>query len=1074
MHRWVYWAALIFIVGVVAFPAYRMLTDPQAEIQDLFRLGIDLQGGTSLIYELHAADVGGIPPDATAAREVILQRIDPQGTRAYMVRPVGRRLEIVLPGRSKVTVKAETPTKALLTVALKAAIDQRNAATADLLKDNSEAFLAGTRFLVRMSPAMYLDDIQARIVQAARERVPDQVVSIAVVGTSRSGDQWDECAVMLTAAAADAKRAGEWKELVRSCLSAQKDVTRVKRLVKQAGFLEFRITADKIKDRDKANFDRLIKLKQEGKPTDDPRFRWYPYKEGWELYASPRGNALEAWNAVYVVDPQMRTVEILVNVDDKQDVTGRDMAKAYASMAEGENVVSFQMRPQAAQRFARLTSPDMRYRQMAIILDGVVQSAPQLEATLSTGGIIRGYKVKRELEEVVTVLNSGQLAASLGDPVTERTVGPELGEDNIHKGLVASVTGMILVLAFMACYYLFAGMVADVALLLNLVMTVCIMFVIRQTWTLPGIAGLILSMAMAVDANVLINERLREERGREGSLSFALKKAYERAFRTILDSNLTTVIPAFVLLWPGLATEEVKGFAVVMIIGIGVSMFTAVVVTRILFEKSLAAGIVKKFRMLQLVSVPSLDWMRAARVLLVVSGLVGVAGLVAFYLRGDDKYDIEFTGGTQVELALKIPAGEKEVPIRRVRELATQALGPAVTVQELEYTNDPREGVVDRFLISASATGTTVTGEADVKAALLEVFKDMRPEATGGRADVTAAEITDDRLRGPPTAGPPAAPKAPDAAAPPPAGEVATARFIQPELRQYLGKIVLTVQVAPSMTVDDVQRRLDPQIRDRFPDLVSTPRRVTGKTPGASAGEFSSFEIWVREDFAGRRLETPNPAFWADLVKSALGGEEAFASVTSFEPSMAGETRHKAVVAILFSIIGIVVYIWFRFAKATYGIAAVISLVYDVLVTLGAVAISAYVAETWLGRAALITDMKINLAMVGAFLTLVGYSINDKIVIFDRIRENRGKYGTVSIELLNRSINQTLSRTIWTGFTTLMVLAILYIFGGATSTLHGFSFVLFFGIVMGTYSSLMVAVPGLVLRSLYGKPGQKK
>jgi preprotein translocase SecF subunit len=213
----------------------------------------------------------------------------------------------------------------------------------------------------------------------------------------------------------------------------------------------------------------------------------------------------------------------------------------------------------------------------------------------------------------------------------------------------------------------------------------------------------------------------------------------------------------------------------------------------------------------------------------------------------------------------------------------------------------------------------------------------------------------------------------------------------------------------------------------------------------------------------------PAPAFWTDVARLSMGSEETFASTTTFEPTMAEEMWHKAVIAIVFSLIAIILYIWFRFAKATYGVAAVTALVFDVFVAMGAVACTAAIARFWPDNPFLITDMRINLPMVGGFLTLVGYSINDKIVIFDRIRENRGRFGDLSVSLVNLSINQTLTRTIWTGFTTLMVLAVLYIFGGQASTLHGFSFVLFLGIVMGTLSSIFVALPLLVLRDFLFK-----
>ena len=211
----------------------------------------------------------------------------------------------------------------------------------------------------------------------------------------------------------------------------------VKRLVRQAGFLEFRIMADKIKD--KADFERILHDKKASLPPYTAEFRWYPLKKGWDWYTK---GYLDAWNIVYVVDKQTRTVEGLVNVADGQDVTGRDISRAYASMTEDEPVVSFQMKQEAAARFARLTNPEMKERHLAIIFDGTIQSGPVLKATLSTGGIIEGYRNNvRERDEVVTILNSGQLAWSLGDPVSESTLGtsvvrPEGGEVQAGAGLV--------------------------------------------------------------------------------------------------------------------------------------------------------------------------------------------------------------------------------------------------------------------------------------------------------------------------------------------------------------------------------------------------------------------------------------------------------------------------------------------------------------------------------------------------------------------------------------------------------------------------------------------------------------
>jgi hypothetical protein len=178
---------------------------------------------------------------------------------------------------------------------------------------------------------------------------------------------------------------------------------------------------------------------------------------------------------------------------------------------------------------------------------------------------------------------------------------------------------------------------------------------------------------------------------------------------------------------------------------------------------------------------------------------------------------------------------------------------------------------------------------------------------------------------------------------------------------------------------------------------------------------------------------------------------------------MAHEAWNKAVIAILLSLGLMAVYIWFRFAKFSSGIAAVVATVHDVLITLGAVSVAVFLAGTVVGPALMLTDMKVNLPLIGAFLTLVGYSVNDTIVVFDRIRENRGKYGDLSVSIINNSINQTLSRTVLTSSTVFIAVVALYFFGGKTSSIHGLAFVMLIGTVVGCYSSVAIASPILIL-----------
>jgi SecD/SecF fusion protein len=193
-------------------------------------------------------------------------------------------------------------------------------------------------------------------------------------------------------------------------------------------------------------------------------------------------------------------------------------------------------------------------------------------------------------------------------------------------------------------------------------------------------------------------------------------------------------------------------------------------------------------------------------------------------------------------------------------------------------------------------------------------------------------------------------------------------------------------------------------------------------------------------------------------LESRLAGEPVWLQVSNIKGKVAGDMQLRAITALLLSMLFIVIYIWFRFQKVAYGLAAVVALVHDVLITLGAIAISHWLYAP-LGFL-LIEDFKIGLTTVAAFLTIIGYSLNDTIVVFDRIREVKGKSPNLTADVINRSINQTLSRTLLTSMTTLLVVGLLYVFGG--EGLHGFAFTLLIGILVGTYSSIFVAAPVLM------------
>jgi len=268
---------------------------------------------------------------------------------------------------------------------------------------------------------------------------------------------------------------------------------------------------------------------------------------------------------------------------NKTLMTGASLETAKVSIADrfGEPYVSLKFNAQGAQDFDRITGENVKKR-LAIVLDGVVHSAPVIQERISGGNAqITGAFTMDEAKDLAIVLRAGALPA----PVTileERTVGPSLGQDSIDKGLWSTVIGGLLVVLFMMVYYKLSGLVANFALLLNVIILFGTLAAFRATLTLPGIAGIVLVIGMAVDANVLIFERIREEMRTGKTPRAAIEAGYGKAFLTILDSNVTTLIAALFLF--GFGTGPVKGFAVTLTIGIVASMFTAIFVTRIIFD----------------------------------------------------------------------------------------------------------------------------------------------------------------------------------------------------------------------------------------------------------------------------------------------------------------------------------------------------------------------------------------------------------------------------------------------------------------------------------------------------------
>ena len=266
-------------------------------------------------------------------------------------------------------------------------------------------------------------------------------------------------------------------------------------------------------------------------------------------------------------------------------VSGKDLRDARRSYDEWNNpAVSFRLSPEAGRRFYKFTSDNLQ-KPLCVILDKKIINVATIEDRINDTGIIRGFSDPTIVDDLTISLRAGALPATI-KYLEERTIGPSLGKDSIRKGLTSITIAIILILAFMVFYYKLAGVNAVSALVLNILILAGCLAYFKAHLTLPGIAGIILTIGMAVDANVLVFERIREELTQGKSVLSAISSGFSRAFKTILDANVTTIIAAIFLFQFG--TGPIRGFAITLIIGIAASMFTAVFVSRLIFDISLS------------------------------------------------------------------------------------------------------------------------------------------------------------------------------------------------------------------------------------------------------------------------------------------------------------------------------------------------------------------------------------------------------------------------------------------------------------------------------------------------------
>lgn len=350
-----------------------------------------------------------------------------------------------------------------------------------------------------------------------------------------------------------------------------------------------------------------------------------------------------------------RMVTIPLLIKKKVLLTGDAIKDAKVTYDEyNEPQVSFTFNRRGGEIFAKITGENVK-RRLAIILDGVVKSAPVIEERIGGGsGRIHGSFTTEQAKDLAIVLRSGALPASV-KIVQNITVGPTLGQDSIRKGLHSGILAALLVIGFMIFYYRFSGLVADYALTLNTVMLLGGLSLFNATLTLPGIAGIILSLGMAVDSNVLIYERMREEFAAGKPLKTGIDGGYDKAFWTIIDSHVTTLITALALFLFG--TGPIKGFAVTLSLGVTLNLFTALFGTRVVYDWTLAKRWLKNLSFLHLFEKPNLDFIAWRHYAFAISALLALLGLIAFVQlsRGHGNMGVEFSGGAMVRLEAQKP-----------------------------------------------------------------------------------------------------------------------------------------------------------------------------------------------------------------------------------------------------------------------------------------------------------------------------------------------------------------------------------------------------------------------------------
>ncbi len=1074
---------------------------------DKYRLGIDLAGGTILVYEVNlertklrkemqltaqeraqaaASDSqGGLTnEEMNQLASQIKRRIDPTDIKNVTVRPSGdRRIEIILPtggasgGRANLSAEEVEEVKRLVSqmgvlefrILANGPDDERGIIAARQVIDSAKGDLKSRaeRGLPPPGPddefSVDINDSKAMVRYVWVELAPEERESLGLTN-------------------ADAGKSALWQTL-----AAQRD--KVIPITSTAnGYIPTDVvTASMVLySRDCVSVDQLAKEK-----AAYDRVKAELTKKG--------GQTAEQIEAEAETAANRKKVEyfVLTRVSDLDSIrVGGDITlTAHPGTDKSFNPsIDFTFNSIGGQRFGKITRRNKpsgsQTRLLAVILDDRLVSAATIQSEITTNGQITGKFDRKKVERDVQILRSGALSAELRDrPVSENMMGPTLGRDTIRRGTFAIGLAFVAVLVFMCIYYRFAGLVACVALFANLLLTIGFMVSVNAAFTLAGLAGLVLTLGIAVDANVLIYERLREERNKGANLATAIRNGYDRAFATIIDTHLTSIFTAIVLY--ALGNDNLKGFAISLTVGLVISLFTSLYMTRLMFDYGLHRHWLTELRMLRLFDRPNFHPMKHRYLFFSLTAILTVVGLSLFAYRGDDVMNVDFRGGTVFAGKMKpgeerglttidgklgyreLLSEERQKQLLAVKDVAwdNKPPTPDATLNTWDFTITYQDGGTQAVTLTEKPGGPGATEEqmkesvasraSHLPDVSVEQTYTLSDEAAGGKSRLFTVRTTERQMS---------------------LVQSALDRLMREDGKLLLEGATMTVGAVTGPVVDltfdkptslafttelyarefNRKRATAENERDTF-TLTGVGQPVNGR--------FTHMRLDVGHNPTFDKLRDPKSPEYPKQIEAlrqvVTGAQQAFGSTPEperlevFDSQLASETRSKAFWAIAASWAAILLYLWLRFGNWTFGLAAVLCLVHDLCFTLGAIAACHYLhlvpGLDFLG----IQDFKIDLAAVAALLTLVGYSVSDTIVVFDRIREVRGKNPKLTPQMINDSVNQTLSRTILTATTVFLVSIVLYAFGG--EGVHLFAFVMVMGVLVGTYSSIFVAAPLLLL-----------